>query len=103
MDIRRIGFFGRETEKLLTALESVLIEEFIYSSCDFPVCPPQTLTAIARAFVAKMVHTPCALLNKLEADSALRRIFGWERKNSKEYKVRWTAYKLYIDVADTSP
>jgi YgiT-type zinc finger domain-containing protein len=65
-------------------LELVRIEEFIYSSRGLPDLPVQDRTAIARAFAAKMVYnlpTTRALLDRLETDSALRRICGWERKN----------------------
>jgi hypothetical protein len=62
----------------------VRIEEFICSYRGYPGRPLQDRTAIARAFVAKMVYnmpTTRALLDRLETDSALRRICGWERKN----------------------
>ena len=50
----------------------------------FRAAPPKDRTAIARAFVAKVVYnkpTTRALLDRLATDSALRRICGWERKN----------------------
>jgi hypothetical protein len=85
-----------------------------YSSRGFPGRPPQDRTAIARAFVAKTIYnmpTTRALLDRLETDSALRRICGWDlksladmlndlptscdigtKKNSKGYKVSWSKY-----------
>ena len=68
----------------MTTLEIVRIEEFIYSSRGFPGRPPKDRTAIARAFVAKVVYnmpTTRSLLDRLATDSALRRICGWERLN----------------------
>ena len=60
------------------------IEEFIYSSRGFPGRPAKDQTAIARAFVAKMVYnmaTTRVLLDRLQTDISLRRICGWERVN----------------------
>jgi hypothetical protein len=62
-------------------LELIRIEEFIYSSLSFPGRPPKDRTAIARTLVAKMVYTTRALLDRLDCDSVLRRLCGWERKN----------------------
>ena len=71
-------------QELVTTLEVVRIEAFIYSSRGFPSRLPQDSSAIARAFVAKTIYNlpmPLALLERLETNSALRRIFGWECKN----------------------
>jgi hypothetical protein len=79
-----LGPLTGKQQELVTILEIVRIEEFIYSSRGFPGRPPQDRTAIARAFVAKTVYnmpTTRGLLDRLETDSALRRICGWERKN----------------------
>lgn len=79
-----LGSLTEKQQELVTTLEVVRIEEFIYSSRGFPGRPPQDRTAIARAFVAKTIYnmpTTRALLDRLETDSALRRICGWERKN----------------------
>ncbi len=69
-----LGPLTEKQQELVTTLELVRIEEFIYSSRGFPGRPPQDRTAIARAFVAKMVYnmpTTRALLDRLEADRAL--------------------------------
>lgn len=79
-----LGPLTEKQQELVTTLELVRIEAFIPSSRGFPGRPLQDRTAIARAFVAKMVYnlpTTRALLDRLETDSALRRICGWERKN----------------------
>ena len=70
-----LGPLTGKQQELVTTLEVVRIEEFIYSSRGFP-----GRTAIARAFVAKTIYnmpTTRALLDRLETDSALRRICGW--------------------------
>jgi len=82
----------------VTPLEVVRIEEFIYYSRGFPGRPPQDRTAIARAFVAKMDYnmpTTRALLDRLETDSALRRICGWERKN--DVPDEWTFSRPFAE------
>ena len=79
-----LGPLTKKQQKLVTTLEIVRIEEFIYSSRGFPGRPPKDRTAVARAFVAKVVYnmpTTRSLLDRLATDSALRRICGWERLN----------------------
>lgn len=79
-----LGPLTEKQQALVTILELVRIEDFIMSSRGFPGRPPKDRTAIARAFVAKVVYnkpTTRALLDRLATDSALRRICGWERVN----------------------
>ena len=79
-----LGPLTKKQQELVTTLEIVRIEEFIYSSRGFPGRSPKDRTAIARAFVAKVVYnmpTTRSLLERLATDSALRRICGWERLN----------------------
>ena len=79
-----LGPLTKKQQDLVTTLEIVRIEEFIYSSRGFPGRPPKDRTAVARAFVAKVVYnmpTTRSLLDRLATDSALRRICGWERLN----------------------
>ena len=79
-----LGPLTKKQQELVTTLEIVRIEEFIYSSRGFPGRPPKDRTTIARAFVAKVVYnmpTTRSLLDRLATDSALRRICGWERLN----------------------
>jgi hypothetical protein len=78
----------------------VRIESFIGSTRGFPGRPPQDRTAIARAFVAKMVYhlpTTRALLDRLASDSALRRICGWERKI--DVPAEWTFSRAFDEFA----
>jgi transposase len=93
-----LGPLTEKQQELVTTLEVVRIEEFIYSSRGFPGRPPQDRTAIARAFVAKMIYnmpTTRALLDRLETDSALRRICGWERKN--DVPDEWTFSRAFAE------
>ena len=93
-----LGPLTEKQQELVTTLEVVRIEEFIYSSHGFPGRPPQDRTAIARAFVAKMIYnmpTTRALLDRLETDSALRRICGWERKN--DVPDEWTFSRAFAE------
>ena len=78
-----LGPLTGKQQELVATLEVVRIEAFICSSRGFPGRPPQDRTAIARAFVAKTIYnlpTTRALRDRLETDSALRRICGGERK-----------------------
>lgn len=93
-----LGPLTEKQQELVTTLEVVRIEEFIYSSRGFPGRPPQDRTAIARAFVAKTIYnmpTTRALLDRLESDSALRRICGWERKN--DVPDEWTFSRAFAE------
>ncbi len=93
-----LGPLTGKQQELVTTLEVVRIEEFIYSSRGFPGRPPQDRTAIARAFVAKTVYnmpTTRALLDRLETDSALRRICGWERNN--DVPDEWTFSRAFSE------
>ncbi len=93
-----LGPLTGKQQELVTILEVVRIEEFIYSSRGFPGRPPQDRTAIARAFVAKTIYnmpTTRALLDRLETDSVLRRICGWERKN--DVPDEWTFSRAFAE------
>jgi hypothetical protein len=79
-----LGDLTKKQQELVTTLEILRIEEFIYSSRGFPGRPPKDRSAIARAFVAKMIYnmpTTRGLLDRLATDKSLRRICGWERLN----------------------
>jgi len=98
MAARRVGPLTDKQQDLVTTLEMVRIEEFICSSRGSPGRPPQDRTAIARAFVAKMIYnmrTTRTLLDRLETNSALRRICGWERKNNAPDE--WTFSRAFAE------
>ena len=69
-------------EKVIRVLEFTEIERFIPSRRGCVGRPPKDRVALARAFVAKAVldlPTTEALIDRLQADQALRRICGFER------------------------
>ena len=69
-------------EKVIRVLEFTPIERFIPSSRGCVGRPPKARVALARAFVAKAVldlPTTAALIDRLQADQARRRIGGFER------------------------
>lgn len=68
-------------EILIRVLEFIGLDRFIPSSKGFVGRPPKDRLALARAFVAKAVldlPTTEALIDRLQVDSALRRICGFE-------------------------
>ncbi len=72
----------KKQQQLIEILELVRIEDFLpdYFGCEGR--PQKTRSAIARAFVAKMVYnvdTTTFLIERLKSDKNLRRICGWER------------------------
>jgi IS5 family transposase len=72
-------------EKVIRVLEFTQVDGFIPSSRGFVGRPPKDRVALARAFVAKAVldlPTTEALIDRLKADRALRRICGFERFRS---------------------
>lgn len=97
-----LGPLTVKQQSLVTTLEQIRIEEFIYSTRGFPGRPAQDRTAIARAFVAKMVYqlpTTRALLDRLSTDNALRRICGWERKT--DVPDEWTFSRAFAEFAQS--
>ena len=89
-----LGPLTQKQQELVTTLEMLRIEEFIYSCRGFTGRPAKDRTAIARAFVGKMVYnmpTTRALLDRLQTDISLRRICGWERKS--DIPGEWTFSK----------
>ena len=69
-------------EKVIRVLEFTQVDRVIPSSRGFVGRPPKDRVALARAFVAKAVldlPTTEALIDRLKADRALRRICGFER------------------------
>lgn len=78
-----LGELTQKQQQLVTVLEMLRIEEFIYSFKGFPGRPAKDRVAIARAFVAKAVYnfpTTRHLLDRLDCDIVLRRLCGWERR-----------------------
>lgn len=78
---------GPLTEKqmqLIAILETVRIEQFFPRFTGCIGRPQKDRAALARAFIAKVVFnmaTTRILLERLESDTSLRRICGWERRS----------------------
>lgn len=71
-------------QQLIQILELVRIEQFLPDRFGFEGRPQDSRSAIARAFVAKMVYnmdTTVTLIERLSSDKSLRRICGWEIKS----------------------
>jgi hypothetical protein len=100
--IEELGPLTEKQQALVTTLEMLRIEAFIYSSRGFPGRPPEDRTAIARAFVAKMVYnlpTTRLLLERLQSDISLRRICGWERVS--DIPEEWTFSRAFAEFAQS--
>jgi len=79
-----LGELSKKQRQLVSILELIRIEGFITAIRGWPGRPEKDRRAIARAFVAKVVYnmgTTRQLLERLESDTNLRRLCGWERKN----------------------
>lgn len=100
--IEELGPLTKKQQELVTTLEMLRIEAFIYSSRGYPGRPPEDRTAIARAFVAKMVYnlpTTRMLLERLQSDISLRRICGWERVI--DIPEEWTFSRAFTEFAQS--
>ena len=97
-----LGELTDKQQELVTTLELIRVEEFILSSYGYPGRPPEDRSAIARAFVAKMVYnmpTTRVLLDRLQTDVSLRRICGWERKS--DISGEWTFSRAFAEFSDS--
>lgn len=78
-----LGPLDERKQKLVRILELIRIEEYVRP---VPYITGRRLSnrkALARAFVAKAVYncsTTCDLIERVQGDSSLRRICGWERR-----------------------
>ena len=96
-----LGEVTEKQQQLISILERVRVEEFLVSTYGLPGRPQEDRTAIARAFVAKMVYnmpTTRVLLERLETDRTLRRLCGWERKD--EVPKEWTFSRAFGEFAE---
>ena len=93
-----LGPLTKKQQELVTTLELVRIEEFIITYHGYPGRPAQDRSAIARAFVAKMIYnlsTTRALLERLATDKSLRRLCGWESKH--KVPNEWTFSRAFAE------
>jgi hypothetical protein len=78
-----LGELTAKQKLLISVLETIKLEEYLPYIGRVPGRPLEDRTAIARAFVTKMVYnmaTTRILLDRLESDPTVRRLCGWERK-----------------------
>lgn len=92
----------KKQQQLITILELVRIEQFIPDYRGYEGRPRKTRSAIARAFVAKMVYnvtTTRALWERLHSDKNLRMLCGWE--NARQIPSEATFSRAMADFAKT--
>jgi hypothetical protein len=97
-----LGELTEKQQHLVMTLELVRLEEFLGTTHSLPGRPPADRTAIARAFVAKMVYTmptTTVLIERLKSDPQLRRLCGWERKN--DIPKEWTFSRAFAEFAES--
>ena len=78
-----LGPLDERKQKLIRILELIRIEESVSQATHGLGHPTSDRKALARAFVAKVVYncpTTRDLIERVQGDSALRRICGWERR-----------------------
>ena len=100
--IEELGPLTKKQQELITTLEMLRIEAFVYSCRGYPGRPPADRTAIARSFVAKMVYnlpTTRMLLERLQSDISLRRICGWERVS--DIPEEWTFSRAFAEFSES--
>lgn len=76
-----LGPLTEKQQQLVSILEQIRIEEHLNDYYGGVGRPPKSRSAIARAFIAKMVYnmpTTRMLLERLESDKPLRRLCGWD-------------------------
>jgi len=91
-----LGELTEKQQQLVATLELVRVEEFLRTNYGLPGRPAEDRSAIARAFVAKMVFTLATtrvLIDRLNSDQQLRRICGWERRS--DIPKEWTFSRAF--------
>jgi len=95
-----LGELTQKQQRLVMVLETVRVEEFLGTTYGLPGRPPADRTAIARAFIAKMVYDMAStriLIERLDSDGTLRRLCGWERRD--EVPGEWTFSRAFAEFA----
>jgi len=99
-----LGPLTEKHKQLIAILELVRIEEFINISSICMGRPPADRRAIVRAFIVKCFYnmpTTRALLDRLESDSNLRRICGWEARRNIPSEATFS--RAFAEFAKTDP
>lgn len=74
----------QKQQQFISILEVIQIERFLPNRFGCEGRPQESRSAIARAFVGKMVYnmdTNTTLIERLATDRNFRRICGWETRN----------------------
>ena len=96
-----LGEVTEKQQQLISILELLRVEEYIYTYYGGVGRPSDDRSAIARAFVAKAVYnfpTTKMLIERLRSDINVRRICGWERRN--DVPEEWTFSRAFSEFAD---
>ena len=99
-----LGELTAKQKLLVNVLEFAKLEEHIPYAGRYPGRPAEDRTAMARAFVAKMVYdmaTTRILLDRLQTDPTIRRLCGWERKA--EVPSESTFSRAFSEFAEREP
>jgi hypothetical protein len=97
-----LGELTAKQKLLVNVLEFAKLEEYLPYAGRYPGRPAEDRTAIARAFVTKMVYdmaTTRILLDRLQTDPTVRRLCGWERKE--EVPSESTFSRAFAEFADS--
>ena len=97
-----LGELTEKQQQLVMTLELVRLEEFLSTAYGLPGRPPADRTAIARAFIAKIVYdmpTTTVLIDRLKSDPQLRRLCGWERKSA--IPKEWTFSRAFAEFTES--
>lgn len=79
-----LGELTEKQQELITTLEVIRLENYLWYYKGGVGCPPADRIAIASAFVAKAIYnmgTTRILLDRIHSDISLRRICGWEHRH----------------------
>lgn len=93
-----LGEITGKQQQLISILELLRVEAFLYSYGTGAGRPESDRTAIARAFVAKAVYnmpTTRVLIERLNSDITIRRICGWERRS--DIPQEWTFSRAFAE------
>ncbi len=98
-----VGFLTELHRALVTVLDMTRLEAFAPDWGGFPGRPAAERAALARAFVAKAVlnlPTTRMLIERVEADTTLRRLCGWSRLS--EVPSEATFSRAFAEFADSA-
>ena len=98
-----VGFLTELHRALVTVLDMTRLEAFAPDGGGFPGRPAAERAALARAFVAKAVlnlPTTRMLIERVEADTTLRRLCGWSRLS--EVPSEATFSRAFAEFADSA-